>query len=134
MRHSLTAIFVLLTLFLTNTCFAQTNQNSDQQVETIKRQVEKFGVRKKVTVVTLDNKNLFGRILNIEADYFDLDEINSKQLVRVRFDQVKKVKKGLGNLNAFTGKRVNPPNQFIVGAIVIGAIVGLGVLVASQAK
>lgn len=136
MRNPLIAILIAATLIFTNTCpcFGQTVQNPAAQTDKIKQQIEKFGIRKKITVIKLDGKELFGSILNIEADHFDLDEVNSRQLARVRFDEVKKIKKGLGNLNAFTGKRVNPPNRIVIGAIFVGAIIGLGVLVATQLK
>jgi hypothetical protein len=144
MRHPLLAILLSLALLMTNTKLCpsqfnaanppQSNQTLSSQAEKIKRQVEKFGIGKDVTVILIDNREYYGAIGNIEADGFQIAEIDLKQRVSFRFSEVKKVRKGYGGWNSAAGKRVNPRTNLIAGIAVLGGLALLLGIALSQDK
>ncbi len=132
MRHSLLAILASLALLIASNhlCFAQTNPaNSSQMqqvqaaaIEKLKKQVEKIGIGRKITVIRLDEREFYGSVSNIEADGFQIDEVDLKQTVGFKYNELKKVRKGYGGKNYAVGKRVNPRRSFLVGAALLGGL------------
>ncbi len=132
MQHSLLAILASLALLITSNhlCFAQTNPPnppSMQQVqaaalEKLKKEVEKIGIGKKITVIRLDEREFYGSVSNIEADGFQIDEVDLKQTLSFKYTELKKVRKDYGGKNYAVGKRVNPRRSLIVGAAFIGGL------------
>ncbi len=100
MRHSLLAILASLALLITSNhlCFAQTNPANSSQMqqvqaaalEKLKKQVEKIGLGKKITVIRLDEREFYGSVSNIEADGFKIDEVDLKQTVDFKYNELKK--------------------------------------------
>jgi predicted RNA-binding protein len=84
--------------------------------EKVRKQVEKVGLGKTATVIMSDEREFYGSIKSIEADEFLFYEVDSKQLMTIRYDEVKKVRKGYGDRNYVTGKRVRP-SKALIGAI-----------------
>ncbi len=132
MRRSLLAILASLALLVTSNylCFAQTNPANPSQmkqvqaakVEQLKKQVEKIGIGRKITVIRLDEREFYGSVSNIEADGFQIDEVDLKQTVDFKYNELKKVRKGYGGKNYAVGKRVNPRRSFLIGAAIVGAL------------
>ena len=132
MRHSLLAILASLALLITSNhlYFAQTNPaNSSQMqqvqaaaIEKLKIQVEKIGIGRKITVIRLDEREFYGSVSNIEADGFQIDEVDLKQTVGFKYNELKKVRKGYGGKNYAVGKRVNPRRSLLIGAVIVGGL------------
>jgi len=133
MRHSLLAILASLTLLVTSNhlCFAQTNPANPTQmkqvqaaaIEKFKQQVEKIGIGRNITVIRIDEREFYGSVSNIEADGFQIDEVDLKQTVSFKYNELKKVRKGYGGKNYAVGKRVNPRRSFLIGAAIVGGLV-----------
>ncbi len=87
----------------------------------IKAQVQKIGLGKHVTVILPDKREFYGSIGNIEADGFQILEVDLNQSLAFKFSEVKKVRKGYGGKGAF-GKRVNPRTNLITGAVILGVL------------
>ncbi len=91
MRHTLLATLAFSAILITSNhlCFAQTNPANSvpaKQVKTAKpeklrKQVEKIGVGGKITVIRLDERDFYGKVSNIEADGFQIEEVDLKQTV-----------------------------------------------------
>ena len=132
MRHLLLAILASLAILITNNhlCFAQTNPaNSSQmkqvqaaKLEQLKKQVEKIGIGRKITVIRLDEREFYGSISSIEADGFQIDEVDLKQTVSFKYTELKKVRKDYGGKNYAVGKRVNKRRSLIITAAFIGGL------------
>ena len=132
MRHSLLAITASLAILVTSNhlCFAQTNpanSSEKKQVqaaakEKLKKQVEKIGIDGKITVIKLDGRDFYGSVSNIEADGFEIVEVDSKQTVAFKYAELKKVRKGDGEKNLITGRRVNPQRGWLYGAAIFGTL------------
>jgi hypothetical protein len=126
MQHSLLATLASLALLITSNhlCFAQTNPANPSQMkqvqaaalEKLKKQVEKIGIGKKVTVTRLDEREFYGSVSNIEADGFQIDEVDSNQTVGFKYTELKKVGKGYG------GKRISTRKSLLVGAALLGGL------------
>ena len=92
-----------------------------------------FGITEDVTVILLSGKEYYGAISKIEADSFEIAEIDLKRRMTFDYQDVKKVRKGYGGKNYFTGKRANPRTNLIAAAAVVGfLLIGIPVLLATQ--
>lgn len=133
MRRTFLAAFVCLSLLATHVrlCYAtQSGANSSAQNDAgalppqaleIKAQVERIGLGKHVTVILPDKREFYGSIGNIEADGFQILEVDLNQSLAFTFNEVKKIRKGYGGKGAF-GKRVNPRTNLITGAVILGVL------------
>lgn len=98
-------------------------QTANQPNETkVKQQIEKLKLDAPVTIDLFDSRRFAGTIKSIEADRFLIADVDTKQLVEIQYNQVKKVRKGVGRIAPLTGKRVFP-NPLITAAILAGIVV-----------
>ena len=132
MRHSILAILAFAAILITSNhlCFAQTNPADSSQMkqvqtaakEKLKRQVEKIGVGGKITVIRLDKRDFYGTVSSIEADGFQIVEVDSKQTNSFKYTELKKIKSGDGERNLLSGKRVNPKKGWLYGVAIFGTL------------
>jgi len=143
MQHPLLAILASLALLITssNLCFAQTNPANTSQMkqvqaaklEQLKKQVEKIGIGRKITVIRLDEREFYGSVSNLEADGFQMDEVDLKQTISFKYTELKKVRKGYGGKNYAVGKRVKPGRGLLYGLAIFGTLfVILGVALSDK--
>jgi hypothetical protein len=111
-----------------------TNPPLSPQAEQIKKQVEKIGLGNHLTVILPSGDEYYGTITNLDATAFALAEVDLKQTITLNYGEVKKVLKGYGGKNYITGKRVHPRRSLIVGLAVVGGLLGLVLLAASQTR
>ncbi len=126
------AVLASLALLITSNhlCFAQTNpansspmkQVQAAKLEKLKKQVEKIGIGGKITVIRLDERDFYGRVSNIEADGFHIEEVDLKQTLTFKYTEVKKIKTGDGEKNLITGRRVNPKKGWLYGVAIFGTL------------
>lgn len=128
MKHSLLAILASLALLITSNhlCFAQTNPSQMKQVqaaalEKLKKEVEEIGIGKKITVIRLDEREFYGSVNNIEADGFQIDEVDIKQPLSFKYTELKKVRSGYGG-KGYGGKRVKSGRGWLYGAAIFGTL------------
>jgi len=82
---------------------------TDKQVEKVKRTVSKVGVAQKITIFLKNGDSLHGTVAQIGEDSFQVSEVDFRQTLTVRYDDVKKVRSGYGGINLLTGRRTSPP-------------------------
>ncbi|MDQ3713741.1 MAG: hypothetical protein M3388_16185 [Acidobacteriota bacterium] len=92
------------------------------KIEQLKKQVEKIGIGRKITVIRLDEREFYGSVSNIEADGFQIDEVDLNQTVGFKYTELKKVRKGYGGKNYAVGKRVKPGRGLLYGAALLGGL------------
>jgi len=132
MQHSPLTILAFLALLITSNhfCFAQANSADPSQMkqvqaakmEQLKKQVEKIGIGRKITVIRLDEREFYGSVSNLEADGFQIDEVDLKQTVDFKYNELKKVRKGYGGKNYAVGKRVKPGRGLLYGVAIFGTL------------
>lgn len=100
-----------------------------KRAEEIKRRVERMAVGARITVVLEHGDDLHGALARVDATTFEVDEVDRLVRVTVRYDEVKKVRKGYGEKNLFTGKRPNPLWGYVALAALVGFVaISLGQL------
>src|SRR5215468_2304062 len=114
----------------------QNNPASPSQIQSVKDQVQKIGKAEDVTVILFSGVEYYGAISKIEADSFEIAEVDLRQMVTIAYTDVMKVEEGYGPMNSSTGKREKPPNVspskshsvLIYLFVTLGAMVGVAVL------
>ena len=82
---------------------------SEKQIEKVMHNVFNVGVGQRMTVFLKNGDTLHGTLAEIREDDFRLTEVDMRQTLAVRYDEVKKVRNGFGGANLFTGKTTNAP-------------------------
>jgi hypothetical protein len=88
----------------------------------IKRQVSRIAIDGKLTARKFDGTEYHGRLQSIDSESFSMREVDLKQTVTLLYAEVDRVSKNYGG-KGVGGKRVNPKKSHIVGAVTLGALV-----------
>ena len=91
----------------------QAQTREEKRIREIKNRLRQFGRDARVTIVLWNDNERYGSIEHIDVDSFQLAEVDLNQEVRIEYKDVKKVRKGYGQFNGITGKRVNPKTDLI---------------------
>jgi hypothetical protein len=97
----------------------QAQAKEEKRIRDIKNRLRQMGLARRVTVVLLNENERYGSIERIDADSFQLSEVDLNQQVTILYKDVKKVRTGYGQFNPFTGKRVNPAWNLLAKIAVI---------------
>ncbi len=138
MKRPLLIIIVSLALIAGNNRLAwgqtpSANPPLSPQAEKVKEQVEKIGSAKALTVILPSGDEYYGTVSKIGATEFAIAEVDLKQIITLKYSEVKKVLKGYGG-KSFTGKRVHQRRSLIVGIAVVGGLIALVFVAATQTK
>jgi hypothetical protein len=98
-----------------------------QTPDKIREGVEKIGISRKITVIFKTGQENYGAVAEIGTDTFQIVEIDQKQKLTIRYDEVKKVRGNYGG-KGFAGKRPDPRWGLIAGAALIGGLFAIVVL------
>lgn len=101
----------------------QSQSKEEKRVREIKNRIRQFGRAARVTVVLWNGNERYGSIEQIEADSFQLAEVDLNQEVRIEYKDVKKVRTGYGQFVGITGKRVNPKLDLIAKLAALALII-----------
>ena len=142
MRQNLLVALLALCLIVVNTRVGYCSQSSaptppqtilNPHAEKIRRNVEKLGVGHKITVVVSDSPEYHGTISKIETESFQIDEVDKKQVVTIRYDETKKVYKDYYHKDPVIGR--NPrKGLFMIIAITAFTAIGLGYGIAHRSN
>ncbi len=143
MRQTFLATLAFFTILIASNqlSFAQTAPPNPLQrkevkaakLEKLKKQVNRIGIGGKITVIRLDEQDFYGRVSNIEAEGFQIEEIDLKQTLAFKYTEIKKIKTGDGEKNLITGRRVNPKKGWLYGIAIFGTLaVILGVALSDK--
>ena len=79
-----------------------------QQAEQVKREVEKIGIARKITVILKTGAEYYGSVARIDNSTFRIAEVDLRQEMTFEYLEVKKVRRDYGGKNYISGKRPNP--------------------------
>lgn len=82
---------------------------SEKQTEKVMHDVFNVGVGQRMTVFLRNGDTLHGTLAQIREETFEVSEVDMRQTLTVRYDEVKKIRSGYGGVNLFTGKTTNAP-------------------------
>jgi hypothetical protein len=130
-RLSLTSLVsVCLTL---QPSFAQSASQAsirlDPRSEKVKREVEKIGIARKITVILKTGAEYYGSVAQIDDTTFRIAEVDLRQEMTFEYLAVKKVRLDYGGKNYVSGKRPNPLWGKIALAGLLGGLITLAALV-----
>ena len=113
----------------------QQSSTLSPQGEKVRKQLVKIGSGKDVTVILNDEREFYGSLKSIDADTFLLFDVDGKQLLNIKYDEVKRVRKGYGHKDFITGKRISP-NKALIGMIIGAAaiLIPVVIVVASMSR
>jgi hypothetical protein len=103
-----------------------TNNPSFPQLEAkaqeIKNQIIKIGQNNDITIIGKNRREFYGSVLEIKDDSVSINEIDQKAMVEIKYQNIKKVRKGYRSAKTASGKRVSRVRSIIPLAVVIGSL------------
>ena len=102
---------------------AQAQTKEERRIQEIRNRLRQYGPAARITVVLWNDNERYGSLELIDADSFQLKEVDLNQEVRIAYKDVKKVRRGYGEFNGITGKRVNPKTDLIVKIAAVAIVI-----------
>lgn len=122
-----------LLIAFTVTSFAQQTQSLSKSGLAAKQKIENLAPQAHITVVRAGASNEYGDFLSHDQETFTFYDVDQKQNVTVRYDDVKKIKKGYGGYNPFIRKHTDPTKR-VVYVLVFAGVLAAVVVAAAAAK
>jgi hypothetical protein len=128
------SIAILISVCLTlQPSFAQSASQAstqlDQHAEKVKREVEKIGIARKITVILKTGAESYGSVAQIDDTTFRIAEVDLRQEMTFEYQEVKKVRPNFGGKNYISGQRPNPLWGKIALVGLLGGLITLAALV-----
>ena len=110
---------LVVSIGLCSNAFAQA-----KPAQTTQQKVVSIGIDNKITVIALDGKEYYGKITRIDADGFQIYEVDLKHTMDFKIGELQDVKKGYGG-KGYGGKRIRHSgrNALIFGAALFGSVI-----------
>ena len=90
----------------------------------IRERVANVSIGGRMTVKTLDGRELHGSLSGIEPESFALREVDLGTTLTLRYDDVQSVERNYGR-KGFQGHRVSPRKSLIAGILIAGGLLAL---------
>lgn len=91
----------------------------------VKQQAAKIGVLGKVTVYMPNGDEFYGNIRSLGADDFTINEVDLHRQITLRYDEVRRIRRGYGEGRSIYGKRIHPHTKLIVTLAVVGGLLAI---------
>ena len=142
------AIFFINLPFMGDSVFAvprfQTGQNPqpvnpspqvDKQLQKIKSELRKIGIGGTVTLFMKNGDEFHGTISQLDDDSLQISEVDRRATFTIKLADIRKIRKGLGYVNVFTGRRVTRSHTIrTLGIIIATAVIAIPVILVATAK
>lgn len=122
-----------LLIAFTVTSFAQQTQPLSKSGMAAKQKIESLDPQSHITVVPAGASKEYGNLLSHDQETFTFYNVDQKQNVTLRYDDVKKIKNGYGGYNHFVGRHTDPTRR-IVYILVFAGVLGAVVVAAAASK
>ena len=122
-----TFIVCILITGTTLVSVAQQAPVTSKTASAVKHKVEGLAPHAHITVIRTGAPEEFGEFISHDQDGFTFYDVDQKQSVTLRYDEVKKVKDGYGGYNSIRGRHTDRTKGLIVAlalAGVLGALIG----------
>ena len=109
------------------TSMAQQTAPLSKSAIAVKQKAESLAPRAHITVVRIGAPEEFGHFISYDQESFTFYDIDQKQNVTLKYEDVKKIKDGYGGYNSIQGKHIDRSKRLIVVLVtvgVIGAVIG----------
>ncbi len=119
--------FAMLMLCSFTAISAQTMPNNpvplNAKTQKIKDEITKIGRWGEITIIDKDSKEFYGSVLAVNENSVQIHDVDLKADVEIKYERIKKIRKGYGDDKNVYGKRIPNKTRFW------GFIIGVGVAV-----
>jgi len=124
----------ILCLALATSATGQQAQPLSKDALKVKQQVAALAVGAPISVIRRGAPEEYGTFVSAEADSFSFYDVDSKQQIQLKFEDVRKVKNGYGGYNSLRQHHVDRDKSRIIGIAVVGGLLALtfGAVLASK--
>lgn len=133
MRNLVAKIVALVSLF-TLTAVSSAQQAGaplSKQAQAVKRKADQLQPRAPISVVRVHADEEFGEFVSSAAEGFTFYDIDRKGDVTLRYTEVRKIKDGYGGYNSVRGRHTDRTKGLIAAVVILGALGGLLIAVAT---
>lgn len=129
--RSCCSVVVAIVLVVVSVCPAQQTGPLSPQAVTVRDKIRSLPAGRKVTILMKRRHSYHGDLQKADEMSFSMYEVDQQRVVTIRYEDVKKVRRGYGGYNSVCGCHVDPLRSRIA-AIAVGAVL-LGILIAVAA-
>ena len=122
----------LLLFTLTVTSSAQQSAPLTSAEAAIKRKADTLAPGAHISVVRLHAPEEFGDFLSNDEQGVTFHDIDLNSDVTLKYAGIRKIKDGYGGYNSFRGRHTDRTKALVIGAIVVGGLVGLIIIAAAD--
>lgn len=111
----------------TMTSIAQQAVPLPKSVIAVKQKAESLAPQAHITVVRVGSPEEFGNFISYGQESFTFYDVDQKQNVTLKYEDVKKIKDGYGGYNSARGKHTDRSKRLVIVLVtvgVIGAVIG----------
>ncbi|MBX7173483.1 MAG: hypothetical protein K1X72_21120 [Pyrinomonadaceae bacterium] len=106
----------------------------DTKAQKVKDEITKIGRFGEITVIDNDGKEFYGSVLEINDNSVKIHEVDLKADMEIKYERIKKIRKGYGDAKAWNGKRI-PTRKHILGLVIgAAAIIAVPVIILATSK
>ena len=128
-----TLIVCILITGMTLTSVAQQAPATSKTATAVKQKVEGLTPQAHITVIRTGTPEEFGDFISHSQDGFTFYDVDQKQDVTLRYDEVKQIKHGYGGYNSIQGRHTDRCKMLIIALVMIG-VLGAVIGAAASAK
>ncbi|MGO4517483.1 hypothetical protein AB4Y89_16945 [Terriglobus sp. 2YAB30_2] len=125
-----TLIVCILITGMTLTSVAQHAPATSKTATAVKEKVEGLTAQAHITVIRTGAPEEFGDFISHSQDGFTFYDVDQKQDVTLRYDEVKKIKDGYGGYNSIQGRHTDRSKGLMIALVLVGV---LGALIGAAA-
>lgn len=116
---------------------AQTNNQSsatlDEGAQGVKNQIVQIGERGDITIVGKNKREFYGSVREIKDESVSIDEIDQNAIVEIKYQDIKKIRKGYGSSKNRFGNRI-PTHRNIIAIAALTGLILLPIILLANAK
>ena len=111
---------------------ASSTPTLDRHSEEIRAKVLQLGTSTRITVKMKSRQEYYGTVTRVKPDFFEMEEIDQKRILTIKYSDVQKVHEWYGAKNAFAGRRTRPHGRLIGFLVIGGLLITLIAIAATQ--
>ncbi len=128
-----TVVSALLIVSIPLTTSAQQASGLSKQAAGIKRVADKLSPGSRISVIPFQGAERFGEFISNNSESFTFHDVDDKTEVTLKYFEARKLKRGYGGYNSFSGKHTDRKRATIAVVVVLGVIGGV-IAAAAMAK
>jgi hypothetical protein len=113
---------------------AQSGDQPTKRIDATKRIVATLAPHARISVVRVHAREEYGEFLSSDQDGFTLYDVDHKMDVTLKYEEVRKVKRGYAGYNYVSHTHTDRTRNFVVAGVVVAGLLGLIVAVVASSN